>query len=199
MKVLILGGFLGSGKTTALMKLARYLVDRGAADKATSVMILENEVGAVGIDDKYLRSGGLNVSNLFSGCACCSVSGELTVAARRIEREIDPEWLIVETTGVAYPRNMQENLRHALGIEARICVLTDASRWRRLLTPMNGLLRGQIEGSDAVIINKCDLADEDALASIEQDILGFEPNARIHRISALGEVSDAVWAQITGE
>ena len=199
MKVLILGGFLGSGKTTALMQLARYMVANASPDKQNKVIILENEVGEVGIDDAYLRSGGFSVSNLFSGCACCTVSGELASAAVRIKHEMDPEWLIVETTGVAYPINMRDNIRSALGVNSRICILVDASRWQRLLIPMNGLLRGQIEGSDIVLINKSDLADEEALQKVEADILGFEPNAVIRRISALAEVDEEVWRTATQE
>jgi G3E family GTPase len=199
MNVLILGGFLGSGKTTALMGLARYLVARAGSGRANTVMIIENEVGEVGIDDKLLRSGGFAVRGLFSGCACCTVAGELTVAASRIEREYDPEWLIVETTGIAYPRGIQDNLSHALGTWAKIAVMADAARWERLLVPMNNLLRGQIADSDAVIINKTDLADDAALAKIERDVLAFEPEARIFRVSAKDGISDAVWAAVTGQ
>jgi G3E family GTPase len=199
MKILILGGFLGSGKTTALLQLARHMVSSSASGKENKVIILENEVGEVGIDDKYLRSGGLTVNNLFSGCACCTVSGELVSAAIRIKNDFDPEWLIVETTGIAYPKNMQENLKSAVGLGSRIVILVDASRWNRLLLPMNALLRGQIVGSDAVLINKTDLADEQTLRKIEGDILGFEPNAAVFRISALQEVPAEVWEKVTGE
>ena len=198
MKIIILSGFLGSGKTTTLMRLARYMVDNSDPAKENKVVILENEVGEVGIDDAYLRGGGFTVNDLVSGCACCTVSGELVSAAIRIWKEMDPEWLIVETTGVAYPKSMQENLLSTLKINSRICVVTDASRWPRLLLPMNALLKGQIEGSDAVLINKTDLAQDDALAKMEQDILGFEPKASIFRISALSTVPDEVWQAVTG-
>ncbi len=198
MNILILGGFLGSGKTTSLMRLARYIVDTTDSDKETKLIILENEVGEVGIDDAYLRSGGFTVDNLFSGCACCTVAGELITAVIKIQREMDPDWIIVETTGIAYPRNMQENLKNALGQDSRIIVLTDASRWKRLLIPMNTLLRGQIEGSDAVLVNKTDLVDSDVIAEIERDILEMEPNAVVHKISALSDVPDNVWRQVTG-
>lgn len=199
MKILILSGFLGSGKTTALMKLARFLVAHSAPDRENKVMILENEVGEVGIDDAFLRGGGFQVDNLFSGCACCTVSGELVSAADRINREYDPEWLIVETTGIAYPRNMQENLKYALKLDSRIVILVDASRWNRLLIPMNNLLRGQIEGSDTVLINKTDLVDIETLEKIEKDIAGFEPAAVVFRISALGDIPPEVWRKVAGE
>lgn len=199
MKILILGGFLGSGKTTTLMQLARYMVSRSDSNRENKVVILENEIGEVGIDDAYLRSGGFKVDNLFAGCACCTVSGELTSATIRIWKELDPEWLIVETTGVAYPPLMKENLLRATKIEARVCVLTDASRWRRLLIPMNNLLRGQIVGSNTVLINKTDLVEEAALEQIRQDILSFEPDAVIHCISAMNPVPEEVWQSVLGE
>ncbi len=199
MKILILGGFLGSGKTTALMQLARYMVNHSVSNLENKVIILENEVGEVGIDDAYLRSGGFQVNNLFSGCACCTVSGELVSAAVTIWKEYNPEWLIVETTGIAYPRNMQENLKNAIKLDSRIVILVDASRWNRLLLPMNNLLKGQIEGSDAVLINKTDLVDLGTIAKIEHDILGFEPNAVILKISALGDIPAEVWQKTTVE
>lgn len=199
MRVLILGGFLGSGKTTTLLKLARFIVGETVSEKENKVMILENEVGEVGIDDAYLRSGGLKVSNLFSGCACCTVSGELVSAAARIKNEYDPDWLIVETTGVAYPKNMQENLKNAIGLSSRIVILADAARWNRLLVPMNALLRGQIEGSDAVLVNKTDLVDAPTLEKIRLDILEFEPKAVILEISAISEIPAEVWRTVMGE
>ncbi|MDR1329659.1 MAG: cobalamin biosynthesis protein P47K [Oscillospiraceae bacterium] len=232
MITIILGGFLGSGKTTALMQMARYLTSREAPDNngamtgdATAapsresaylvrartlngqytpqsapprVIILENEIGEVGVDDKYLRSGGFSVTNLFSGCACCTVSGDLTAAAREIRDEVDPEFLIIETTGVAYPINIRENLARALGVESRIVILTDAARWKRLLVPLEALLAGQIVGSDAVLINKCDLKDDEALREIEADILRLEPDAKIFRVSALSEIPGGVWNAVTG-
>ena len=67
MNVLIFGGFLGSGKTTALMQLARYIVDHAVTESPNKVMILENEIGEIGIDDKFLRSGGFRVDNSVRG------------------------------------------------------------------------------------------------------------------------------------
>ncbi|MDR1204436.1 MAG: cobalamin biosynthesis protein P47K [Peptococcaceae bacterium] len=198
MKVLILGGFLGSGKTTALMGLARYMVDVSDSERENKVVILENEVGEVGIDDAYLRSGGLTVNNLFSGCACCTVSGELVTAVSRIRSKLDPEWVIVETTGVAYPMNMKENLKNALGIDSLICIMADASRWSRLFAPMRELLRGQLVGADTVLVNKVDIAGEEKVAKVESDILELEPDSVVLRISAVGEVPGQVWKKVAG-
>ena len=77
MKFLILGGFLGSGKTTLLMQLARYLTRGSQEEGPSQVMILENEVGNSGVDDKFLKNSGYQVQNLFGGCTCCTLGSEL--------------------------------------------------------------------------------------------------------------------------
>ena len=98
MRIIILGGFLGSGKTSVLLQLARYLVDKEKESSAEfKVAIIENEVGDVGIDDKVLVSEGFSVSNLFAGCACCTLSGELVYSIRNIGKELNPEWLIIDS------------------------------------------------------------------------------------------------------
>lgn len=199
MKILILGGFLGSGKTTSLMQLAKYLVQVSPPEKENKVMILENEIGQVGIDDEFLRSGGFQVSNLFSGCACCTVSGEMVTAAIRIRKQFDPEWLVVETTGLAYPGRIQENLIEAMHMKARVVVLVDAKRWPRIRKPMEQLLKGQIVNSDAVVINKIDLVTEEALELVAQQIREMDANTQIHRICALNEDNDAVWQAVSGQ
>lgn len=198
MNILILGGFLGSGKTTSLMQLAKFLVGISPAEKENKVMILENEIGQVGIDDEFLRSGGFQVSNLFSGCACCTVSGEMVTAAIRIRKQFEPEWLVVETTGLAYPGRIQENLMEAMGMKARVVVLVDAKRWPRIRKPMEQLLKGQILGSDAVVINKRDLVTPEALELVRQQIREMDANTDIHAICALEEDNDAVWQAVSG-
>ena len=77
MKTLILSGFLGSGKTSTLLQLVRYIVEKSTSASQNKVMILENEVGEIGVDDVFLRSGGWEVDTLFSGGVCSTVSGEL--------------------------------------------------------------------------------------------------------------------------
>ena len=198
MNVLIFGGFLGSGKTTALMQLAKYIVKSSVSDKPNKVMILENEIGEVGIDDAFLRGGGFQVENLFAGCACCTVSGELVSAANSIKKEYDPEWLVVETTGLAYPKRIQENMRAAMKLEARIAVLVDASRWERLHIPMENLFAGQIIGSDAVIVNKTDLVAPELVDKVEADIKEYDGSVKVFRVSALKPVEDEVWKGVLG-
>lgn len=198
MKILILGGFLGSGKTTALMQLVHYIVDHSSIEKANKVMILENEIGEIGIDDKFIRSSGLHVENLFAGCACCTISGEMISATERILHVFDPEWLVVETTGIAYPLYIKQNLLSALNLDSRISILVDAARWDRLLIPMNDLLRGQIVESDTVLINKTDLVDASVIKKVTQDITDFDQQTTIHQINAVNQISDEIWKSVLG-
>ena len=149
---------MGSGKTTLLLSLARYLVDSSRSGSVYKVVILENEVGREGIDDKLLRGNGFNVENLFNGCACCTLAGELVSAAYEIEKEYAPDWLIVETTGLAYPGLIQDNLSAGIGMESRVCTVVDVSRWKRLMNAMRELFVGQTERADVILMNKTDLA-----------------------------------------
>lgn len=198
MKVLILGGFLGSGKTSLLMQLARYMTDSSDSDSAYKVVILENEVGKEGIDDKLLRGNGFNVENLFNGCACCTLSGELVAAAAGIAESCHPDWLVIETTGLAYPGLIQDNLAGGIGMYSRICTVTDASRWSRLRIPMHALLEGQAERADIILINKTDLASEDALSQMEAELREMNPDAQIIRTSALDKIDSRIWQKVLG-
>ena len=100
MKILLIGGFLGSGKTSFILKLAHHMIeDLGIAN----IVILENEIGEISVDDKVLGAAGYEVRGLFAGCVCCTLAGELPSSIRQIERELNPDWLIMEATGVDLP------------------------------------------------------------------------------------------------
>ena len=200
MKVLILGGFLGSGKTSALIQLARYIArDTKPDDKNPKVVILENEIGEVGVDDKVLASGGYKVDSLFQGCACCTMSGEVAMNVMTIRNDLNPEWLVIEATGVAYPEKIKESIQAIPDIEIRLTALTDAKRWKRLLIPMQNLIRDQLHGAETILVNKIDLVDEEMLNFVEDSVRGFNPDAQIFKITTTQEVDVNVWKAVLGE
>ncbi|MDR2956680.1 MAG: hypothetical protein LBU61_00675 [Coriobacteriales bacterium] len=199
MNIIILGGFLGSGKTTTLLSLARYLVDNSTSDSEFKAMIIENEVGEIGIDDSFISGSGLRVNTLFSGCACCTLSGELTTTAQMIQRDFNPDWIILETTGVAYPRSMQENLERATQARAKISILVDVNRFERQMRALENLITDQIVGSDAVLVNKIDLADDEMIATVKAHIEQIEPNTQLHLICANQGVDESVWISTVGK
>ena len=189
---------MGSGKTTLLLSLARYLVDSSGSGSVYKVVILENEVGREGIDYKLLRGNGFNVENLFNGCACCTLAGELVSAAYEIEKEYAPDWLIVETPGLAYPGLIQDNLSAGIGMESRVCTVVDVSRWKRLMNAMRELFVGQTERADVILMNKTDLVSEQVLNDVERDIAKMNPDAVRIATSAVGHVEDYIWDVVLG-
>ena len=193
MKILLLSGFLGSGKTSALLQLASYLV-RSSGKEGTSVMIIENEIGEVGVDDKVLKARGLQVKELFAGCACCTGGADLLSDIRTIRNTLDPAWIIIEATGVAYPLQIKENVEACFHIPVKILALADAKRWKRLHAYMAQLIEGQVDSADCILLNKVDLVEEAEADAIVAELRGYNAAAEIHKVVANKPLDDALWA-----
>ncbi|MBR4692642.1 MAG: cobalamin biosynthesis protein P47K [Oscillospiraceae bacterium] len=193
MKILLLSGFLGSGKTSALLQLAAYLV-RGSQKEGTSVMIIENEIGEVGVDDKVLKARGLQVKELFAGCACCTGGADLLADIRTLRDTVAPEWIVIEATGVAYPLQIKENVEACFRIPVKILAVADAKRWKRLHAYMAQLIEGQVDSADCILLNKVDLVETAEADAIEAELRGYNPGAEIRRVVANQPVDDSVWA-----
>lgn len=195
MNFLILGGFLGSGKTSLLLQLTSYMHDVLGIEKT---VILENEIGKVGIDDSVLSGSGYDVRGMFAGCVCCTLAGELSLTVQAIERDMDPDWIIMEATGMAFPQNVRENL-DVIEIGSRICCLVDVKRWQRLLKPMEHLLPLQLEQADTVLINKTDLVGEEELAAVRESVQSFcGPQAEIFEVSLINGIDTGILDRVLG-
>lgn len=200
MKIVILGGFLGSGKTSVLLQLAKYLVDKEwDYPSEVKVAIIENEIGQIGIDDKILLNAGFKVDNLFAGCACCSLSGELVSCIKNIQKTLNPQWLIIEATGVAYPGSIRRTILESLGLDAYIITIVDAKRWRRLQNAMETLMSGQLKDSSIVLLNKVDLIDDTELEQVKGSIIPFINDIKILPISAKELILDKFWDNLVNE
>ena len=106
MNFLVVGGFLGSGKTSFILRLAHDMIDDLGIEK---IVILENEIGEIGVDDQVLRGAGYEVKGMCSGCVCCTMAGELPMNVRTIQRDLNPDWIIMEATGVAFTADITGN------------------------------------------------------------------------------------------
>ncbi len=190
MKILILGGFLGSGKTSVLLQLAQYLVQQYPGSQKSPVAIIENEIGQISIDDKLLRGNGYTVRDIFSGCVCCSLNSDLLSGVQEIKNTIDPEWLIIEATGVAFPDKIAESLFTNLGIVAQIVTLVDASRWQRIRMPLAHLIEGQLSDAHLILINKTDLVEETVLREVEAELRELNSDAAIYLISGIKPIDE---------
>ncbi len=162
MQVYILGGFLGSGKTSLLMRLATMFSERKA-----KVAILVNESGEIGVDGATLKAQGYDAIELPSGCICCSLSGTLQSALKNIKNDIDPDVIVIEPTGLALPHKVKE-LVHFACIEEEKCVIVgicDIQRFRDLIKKKEEFFTRQMQGSDFILINKSDVAQPGEIES----------------------------------
>lgn len=202
MKIAILGGFLGSGKTTVLIQLLGYLA--GDPDAAAiksgqiKVAVIENEIGEIGVDNAVVSGAGYHVKNLLAGCVCCTMTGDLVRSIERIQKDLAPEWIVVESSGVAYPKAMQALIQTTFGITPRITIVVDAKRWPRLLVAMQNLITGQLEAADTILINKTDLVSATVLKTIQTSVSAYNDNATQLPISATIPIAAAVWHQVIG-
>ena len=176
MKILIFGGFLGSGKTTIIRKVLEGIVSIGQ-----TAAVIENEIGEIGIDDQVLADADVSVTPLFGGCACCQISGSLIRAIDRIDFELNPDWLVIELSGLAMVGDLKKLFRRS-GVRSiiRILSVVDCTRFMKLLPSCPELLEDQISGCDVILLSKTDRTEpsEDLLA-----LLGTHPDIPVLRLS----------------
>ncbi len=193
MKTIILGGFLGSGKTTVLLQLAKYIT--GKPD-FPQVVILENEIGEVGVDNEILEGAALAVESVFSGCICCTGAVDLIDAVQMIESQYEPDWLIVEATGMALPSSIQTNLKNILGLDSVILAIADASRWSKLMIASPVFVRKQLEGAGLVLLTKTDKTDADELAKAYEEVKQCSGGASVCPVCALDPINEKIFEEL---
>ncbi len=172
-RLMLLTGFLGSGKTSFLNQFIEYHAGRNEL-----VTVIQNELGERGVD-QLLLEGDESVMEVEAGCVCCTLAGTLAPAIRRLVERFGPDVVVLETTGVANPLNMAEELAELDDLVELDGVVTvvDAARFHDALAASD-VARDQIAAADTVVVNKCDLVDEATLAGVEAAIGAINPQAR---------------------
>ena len=172
MRLIILGGFLGSGKTSILVRLADRILGFEGSDGRTKVAVIENEIGQVGIDNLYLDESSYTSKELFNGCVCCSMVTDLLECLCDLEKNEDPKWVILETTGLARPADIADNIWEYYDEDMSITsiIVADAGRWQVLSENAGELVHDQIRNSNYVLINKTDTVSEAELLKVKEDI-----------------------------
>lgn len=196
-EVIILSGFLGSGKTTVLVRMIERLRQREGAD--FRIAIVENEIGSASVDSSIIQEAGYSVTEMLSGCVCCTLIGQLIPALSKLEEELDPHLVILEATGMATPDSMANNLRKYGGYPVRVVTLVDASRWQRIKLALQILLTAQVEPADIVCVNKVDLVEAEALAEIDADVHAINRDVPIVHMSASEPVDAALLDAVLGD
>jgi G3E family GTPase len=179
--VLCIAGFLGSGKTTILLEVARTLTKGGAR-----VAVIENEIGEVGIDGGYVREQGLPVRELFGGCICCTLQVGLVETLGAVREAYDPDWVIIEPTGLAAPGDILGLVvDHVDDLDVvRVLTVVDAERWPMLLEVVEPLITSQLASADVVAVNKTDVVGGEALATVIEDVRALAGDAEVLPVSA---------------
>jgi G3E family GTPase len=179
--VLCIAGFLGSGKTTILLEVARVLAESGSR-----LAVIENEIGEVGVDGGYVREQGLPVQELFGGCICCTLQVGLVETLLKVRDAYDPDWVLIEPTGLAAPGDILGLVvDHVPDLETvRVLTIVDAPRWPMLLEVVEPLIVSQLVTAHVVAVNKVDEVGDEALAATLEAVRGLAPKATVLPVSA---------------
>jgi G3E family GTPase len=205
MKVIAVMGFLGSGKTSSILSLARYLT----AEEGKKVAILVNEAGEIPIDGAVLTAGGNQVKEIFAGCICL-MADDLVAAMVELGQIPNLDFIVVEPSGKANALRLTYLLSQ-LGFSPvgrpplpgctlhRRVTVVDGVRFDLLLRAARFLVAGAVEVADVVLVNKIDLLDEKTLASIIQRVQQLNPRAQILATSAVRGIPGSIWQAVVGE
>ena len=164
--ILLVTGFLGAGKTTVVNHLLAHAEGRRIA-------AVVNDFGAINIDAELIAGASDGVVSLANGCICCSLEGDLLrTLSTLLRRDPKPEYIVIETSGVADPSDIVRNLMDPVilreaPLETVLCVM-DAGTLPSALD--DALVRAQLRVADIVALSKLDLADEGAGAGMREAI-----------------------------
>jgi G3E family GTPase len=170
---LIVSGFLGSGETS----LVRWLLAE-ARRTGKRVAVISNEFGALGIDQALLGEGGEAFVELEGGCVCCQLSNELVETLEMLRAKVDPDQIVIETSGVALPGETQTNLWRppvASWIADDVAVVVVNAEQVLEERDLGGTFEYQLTSADLLVLNKIDLVPGEALSGVEARLREIEP------------------------
>ncbi|WP_320040614.1 CobW family GTP-binding protein [uncultured Desulfobacter sp.] len=174
-RFILLTGFLGTGKTSFL---DHFIQAQTAANNF--VAVIQNEIGEKGLDAALLDQT-YAVTQMDEGCVCCTLAGNLRAALTDILDRYRPDFIVLETTGLANPANILSELQDLddLFEFGSVTTLVDGSEGQRILDRFE-VARDQVRLADVILINKCDLPGAD-LEGIEKQINKLNPVAVVHK------------------
>ncbi|MDO5345633.1 MAG: GTP-binding protein, partial [Lachnospiraceae bacterium] len=176
-KIDIISGFLGAGKTTLIKKLIKEVF---AGQK---IVLIENEFGEIGIDGGFLKDAGINITEMNSGCICCSLVGDFGKALKQVMEQFAPDRIIIEPSGVG----KLSDVRRAVEGVAEDCAITvnslvtvaDAMKVKMYMKNFGEFYNNQVESAGTIILSRTQKISEDKLDAAVALIREKNPKATI--------------------
>ena len=174
-KVDVISGFLGAGKTTVIKKL----FETGFKDE--KVVLIENEFGEIGIDGSFLKNAGFEIKEINAGCICCSLVGDFAASMKEVIEKFNPTRIIVEPSGVG---KLSDIINAITTVDADLklnilATVVDGSKAKLYLKNFGEFFINQVDSADSIIISKTDKIDEEKLEEVVEMIKEKNPSANI--------------------
>ena len=187
-KIDIISGFLGAGKTTLIKKLIKEVF---AGQK---IVLIENEFGEIGIDGGFLKDAGINITEMNSGCICCSLVGDFGKALKQVMEQFAPDRIIIEPSGVG----KLSDVRRAVEGVAEDCeiavnslvTVADAMKVKMYMKNFGEFYNNQVESAGTIILSRTQKVSEEKLNGAVALIREKNPKATI---------ITTPWDDITGQ
>lgn len=183
-KIDIFSGFLGAGKTTLIKKLVK---EAYAGEK---VVLIENEFGEIGIDGGFLQDAGIHITEMNSGCICCSLVGDFAKALRQVVAEYAPDRIVIEPSGVGKLSDVIKAVQnaHTDAVLNAFCTVVDAGKCKMYLRNFGEFFGDQVENASCIVLSHTDkISDEKLAAAVE---LLKEKNAEATIVTATWDSLD---------
>ncbi|MDD4689375.1 MAG: GTP-binding protein [Eubacteriales bacterium] len=175
-KIDIFSGFLGAGKTTLIKKLI------GKAYAGEKLVLIENEFGEIGIDGGFLKEAGIEITEMNSGCICCSLVGDFGEALKKVLKEYSPDRIIIEPSGVG---KLSDVIKAVEGIHAAdaqlngFATVVDVNKCKMYMKNFGEFFNDQIENSGCIILSHTQSTTEDKLSEAVELIKSHNDKAII--------------------
>lgn len=186
-KIDIYSGFLGAGKTTLIKKMIQE------AYKGEKLVLIENEFGEIGIDGGFLKEAGIEITEMNSGCICCSLVGDFGKALNQVLEQYNPDRIIIEPSGVGKLSDVIAAVKRVLrpGVELGSAVaVADATKCRMYMKNFGEFYNNQIETAQTIFLSRIDMVSEEKLHQAVEMIRTRNDHATI---------VTTPWQQLTGE
>lgn len=165
-KIDIISGFLGAGKTTLIKKLLKE------AFQGQQVVLIENEFGEIGIDGGFLKEAGIEIREMNSGCICCSLVGDFGASLKEVVEKYNPERILIEPSGVG---KLSDVIKAVQGVQDEVDIelnsyttVVDAKKCKLYMRNFGEFFNNQVEYAGAIIMSRTDIVDEEkAMQSME--------------------------------